>query len=98
MGSGLNINVRYADLNHTIQVAWKHLTTALTAVRRWSKKMIKLLLAVIIVAVILLLIGITAFGILEAKSMEWETKTIIRKEDEDDRRRETPGHDDQEVS
>lgn len=46
--------------------------------------MIKLLLAVIVVAVILLLIAITAFGILEAKTMEWETKTIIRKKEEDD--------------
>lgn len=46
--------------------------------------MIKLLLAVIFAAVILLLIGITVAGILEAKSMEWETKTVIRKEDEDD--------------
>lgn len=46
--------------------------------------MIKLLLAVIFAAVILLLIGVTVAGILEAKSMEWDTKTIIRKEDEDD--------------
>lgn len=46
--------------------------------------MIKLLLAVIFAAVILLLIGVTVAGILEAKSMEWETKTIIRKEDNDD--------------
>ena len=46
--------------------------------------MIKLLLAVIFAAVILLLIGVTVAGILEAKSMEWETKTVIRKEDEDD--------------
>lgn len=46
--------------------------------------MIKLLLAVIIVAVILLLIAITAAGILEAKSMEWETKTMIRKEEDED--------------
>lgn len=46
--------------------------------------MIKLLLAVIFAAVILLLIGVTVAGILEAKSMEWETKTIIRKEDHDD--------------
>ena len=46
--------------------------------------MIKLLLAVIVAAVILLLIGITAAEILEAKSMEWETKTIIRKEEEDE--------------
>lgn len=46
--------------------------------------MIKLLLAVIFAAVILLLIGVTVAEILEAKSMEWETKTIIRKEEEDD--------------
>ena len=46
--------------------------------------MIKLLLAVIFAAVILLLIGVTVAGILEAKSMEWETKTIIRKEEEDE--------------
>lgn len=46
--------------------------------------MIKLLLAVIFAAVILLLIGVTVAGILEAKSMEWETKTIIRKEDDED--------------
>lgn len=46
--------------------------------------MIKLLLAVIFAAVILLLIGVTVAGILEAKSMEWETKTVIRKEDEDE--------------
>lgn len=46
--------------------------------------MIKLLLAVIFAAVILLLIGVTVAGILEAKSMEWETKTIIRKEEDDE--------------
>jgi len=45
--------------------------------------MIELLLAVIIAAVILLLIAITVAGILEAKSMEWETKTIIKKEEDD---------------
>lgn len=45
--------------------------------------MIKLLLAVIFAAVILLLIGVTVAGILEAKSMEWETKTIIRKEEDE---------------
>ncbi len=45
--------------------------------------MIKLLLAVIAAAVILFLIVITASGILEAKTMEWETKTIIRKEEKD---------------
>lgn len=46
--------------------------------------MIKLLLAVIAAAVILLLIGITVAGILDARTMEWETKTIIKKEDEED--------------
>lgn len=46
--------------------------------------MIKLLLAVIFAAVILLLIGVTVAGILEAKTMEWETKTIIRKEEDDE--------------
>lgn len=46
--------------------------------------MIKLLLAVIFAAVILLLIGVTVAGILEAKSMEWETRTVIRKEDDDE--------------
>lgn len=46
--------------------------------------MIKLLLAVIFAAVILLLIGVTVAGILESKSMEWETKTVIRKEEDED--------------
>lgn len=46
--------------------------------------MIKLLLAVIFAAVILLLIGVTVAGILEAKSMEWETRTVIRKEEDED--------------
>lgn len=46
--------------------------------------MIKLLLAVIFAAVILLLVIVTVAGILEAKSMEWETKTIIRKEEDDE--------------
>lgn len=46
--------------------------------------MIELLLAVITAAAILLLIGITVAGILEAKTMEWETKTIIRKEEDED--------------
>lgn len=46
--------------------------------------MIKLLLAVIFAAVILLLIGVTVAGILEAREMEWDTRTIIRKEEEDD--------------
>lgn len=45
--------------------------------------MIKLLLAVIASAAILLLIAITVAEILEAKSMEWETRTI-RKEEEDE--------------
>ena len=48
-----------------------------------EKKMIKLLLAVIASAAILLLIGITVAEILDARTMEWETKTIIRKEEED---------------
>jgi len=47
--------------------------------------MIELLLAVIASAAILLLIGITVAEILEAKTMEWETKTI-RKEKEDERK------------
>lgn len=46
--------------------------------------MIKLLLAVIFAAVILLLVIVTVAGILEAKTMEWETRTIGRKEDHDD--------------
>lgn len=46
--------------------------------------MIKLLLAVVFAAVILLLIGVTVAGILEAKSMEWETRTVIRKEEDED--------------
>lgn len=46
--------------------------------------MIKLLLAVIFAAVILLLVVVTVAGILEAKTMEWETKTIIRKEEDED--------------
>lgn len=49
--------------------------------------MIELLLAVITAAAILLLIGITVAEILEAKTMEWETKTIIKKEDEEDERK-----------
>lgn len=60
--------------------------------------MIKLLLAVIAAAAILLLIAITAAGILDAKTMEWETKTIIRKEEDDDGRGEAIGYDDQEIS
>lgn len=46
--------------------------------------MIELLLAVIAAAAILLLIGITAFGILEARTMEWETHTKVKKEDVED--------------
>ena len=46
--------------------------------------MIELLLIVIAIAVILLLIGITVAGILDAKTMEWEPRTIIRKEEDDD--------------
>lgn len=46
--------------------------------------MIKLILAVIFAAVILLLIIVTIAGVLEAREMEWETKTIIRKEEEDE--------------
>ena len=49
--------------------------------------MIELLLAVIASAAILLLIGITVAEILEAKTMEWETKTIIKKEDVEDERK-----------
>ena len=49
--------------------------------------MIELLLAVITAAAILLLIGITVAEILEAKTMEWETKTIIKKEDVEDERK-----------
>lgn len=56
--------------------------------------MIKLLLAVIFAAVILLLIIVTVAGILEAKTMEWETRTIGRKEEEDDGRREADDLDD----
>lgn len=46
--------------------------------------MIELLLAVIASAAILLLIGITVAEILEAKTMEWETHTKVKKEDEKD--------------
>ena len=58
-------------------------TTAPIVVRICEVTMIELLLAVIASAAILLLIGITVAEILEAKSMEWETRTIIRKEEED---------------
>lgn len=46
--------------------------------------MIELLLAVIAAAAILLLIGITVAGILDAKTMEWETHTKVKKEDVED--------------
>ena len=46
--------------------------------------MIKLLLAVVAVAVILLLIIVTLAGILEAREMEWVSRTIVRKDDDDD--------------
>ena len=47
--------------------------------------MFKLLLAVIAAAVILLLIIVTIAGILEAREMEWQNKTLIKQEkDEDD--------------
>jgi hypothetical protein len=45
--------------------------------------MIELLLAVITAAVILLLIAITVAEILEAKNMELETHTKVKKEEED---------------
>ena len=68
----------------------KNLTYAETAfltsksMSNGEETMIKLLLAVIVSAAILLLIGITVAEILEAKTMEWETKTIIKKEEDDD--------------
>ena len=46
--------------------------------------MFRLLFAVIAAAVILLLIIVTIAGILEAKEMEWQNKTIIKKEKEED--------------
>lgn len=46
--------------------------------------MIKLLLAIITVAVILLLVAVTLAGVLEAKTMKWETRTIIREEKENE--------------
>lgn len=46
--------------------------------------MIKLLLAVVAVAVILVIAVITLAGILEAREMEWVTRTIVRKDDDDD--------------
>lgn len=47
--------------------------------------MIKLILAVIFAAVILLLIIVTVAGVLEAREMEWDNKTLIKQEkDEDD--------------
>lgn len=59
--------------------------------------MIKLLLAVIFAAVILLLIIVTVAGILEAKTMEWETRTIGRKDDKDDELETVSGTDDQDL-
>ena len=46
--------------------------------------MFRLLFAVIAAAVILLLIIVTVAGILEAKEMEWQNKTIIKQEKEED--------------
>lgn len=47
--------------------------------------MIKLILAVIFTAVVLLLIIVTIAGVLEAREMEWDHKTLIKQEkDEDD--------------
>lgn len=46
--------------------------------------MIKLLLAVVAVAVILVIAVITLAGILEAREMEWVSRTIVRKDDDDD--------------
>lgn len=57
--------------------------------------MIKLLLAVVAVAVILLLAVITLAGILEAREMEWVTRTIVRKDDDDDELETVSGTDDQ---
>ena len=45
--------------------------------------MIELLLAVIASATILLLIGITVAEILDARTMEWETHTKVKKEEKD---------------
>ena len=46
--------------------------------------MIKLLLTVIAVAVILLLIIVTIAGILEAREMQWDEKTLINQEKYED--------------
>lgn len=47
--------------------------------------MFKLLFAVIAAAVILLLIIVTIAGVLEAREMQWDNKTLIKQEkDEDD--------------
>ena len=46
--------------------------------------MIKLLLAVVAVAVILVIAVITLAGILEAREMEWVSHTVSRKDDDDD--------------
>lgn len=58
------------------------------------KRMIKLLLAVVAVAVILLLAIVTLAGILEAREMEWVTRTIVRKDDKDDELETVSGTDD----
>lgn len=59
--------------------------------------MVKLLFAVIIAAVILLLAVITLAGILEAREMEWVTRTIVRKDDDDDELETVSGTDDQDL-
>lgn len=46
--------------------------------------MFRLLFAVIAAAVILLLVIVTIAGVLEAKEMEWQNKTIIKQEKEED--------------
>lgn len=56
--------------------------------------MIKLLLAVVAVAVILLLVIITLAGILEAREMEWKSNTVSREEDDDDELKTISGTDD----
>lgn len=57
--------------------------------------MIKLLLAVVAVAVILLLAVVTLAGILEAREMEWKSNTVSREEDDDDELETISGTDDQ---
>ena len=74
------------------------LITVRTAVQiRGGFLMIKLLLAVVAVAVILLLAVITLAGILEAMEMEWVTRTIVRKDDKDDELETVSGTDDQDL-